>query len=231
MKRNFIKLDKKHITEYSGKEILILWYIHNNYISLINKCSFKLSDLIIACGYSPYHNKTNQEFIETLNKLIKKNIIETRSPIDSKNILYFNYVVTDNKSFFDNLNSFICCNSSEIQTFIHAKENKILTCKLDIVIQLYYYLKSFIYELNEFKFCYPSVSLICKNLKSSNKTIIKALKDLETLNFIYKYQFGTYENTDGKIIFVPNIYAFEHYDNIELQRQFTAKLIKFKKWL
>ena len=231
LNNNFIKLNKDIITEYSGKEILVLWYIHNHYVSINNQCSFYLKDLISTCTYSPHYNKTNKEFIEVLNKLQEQNIISIDQDIHNKKLIILRYKYDDkNKTYFNNIRNFVLCYSDEVERILFAKENNDIQCKVDILLQVFYYLKSFTYEINNLRYCYPSISRIAKDLKISRTTVQKSIDDLTNLNLIFKYNFKAYYDKNNTKYIVPNIYAFEPYDDRKLQIDYASRQKNLKCW-
>lgn len=234
-KDNFIKIDKEFYINLSSKEILVLLYLYNKCLTLEN-FSFILKDLITYYGYkpNPRKNQINQLFVEALNKLIEKQIIY----LDTGYIRNINQLITGGfkkndkgSTYFDTLDQFIKCYSSEIQKIYLGTLRNLNTCYPENTIQVYLYLKKFLYYINSFKYSYPSLNTISKDLKISKPTILKALNDLEKFELIYKKNIGSYINRNGNIVICNNFYCFENYDIKDLRKNFEISLKNnFVKW-
>lgn len=231
----FIKIDKDFYTKLSSKEILILLYLYNKCLVLDN-FSFTLKDLITYYGYKPNSrkNQINQLFVEAINKLVEKNIIYLNSEsIKNINQLIIGEFKKDSNGFiyFDKLEQYIQCYSSEIQKLSSARLLNINTCTFEKTLQVYLYLKKFLYKVNSFKYSYPSLNRMSKDLNISKPTILKALKDLENLKMIYIKNIGSYIDKSGRIIICNNFYCFKNYDINELKQNFISSLNgNFEKW-
>ena len=234
VKDNFIKIDKEFYNNLTSKEILVLLYLYNKSLNL-EYFNFTLKDLITSYGYklNSRKNQVNQLFIQAILNLVDKNIIYlTSSPIKNINQLISGCFCKDQKgrTYFDNLDQFIVCYTSEIQKLCVASVKNITTCSLEKIIQVYLYLKKFIYTIKQMHYCYPSLNKIVTDLNISKPTIIKALNDLETLGLIHKITMGNYINKQGKTCVCTNVYCFKDYSIDEIKQDVSLSLYDFYKW-
>ena len=233
-KDNFIKIDKEFYNKLSSKEILVLLYLYNKCLSLKN-FNFTLKDLILSYGYklNSRKNQVNQLFIQAIQGLIDKDIIFLTSPqIKNVNQFISGGFKHDNKehTYFDNLDQFIICYTSEMQILSTAYMENLMTCSLEKTIQVYLYLKKFANLANPMKYSRPSLNKIIKDLNISKPTILKALNDLETIGLIYKKSVGNYKTKHGKTCICNNVYCFENYSISEIKQDLTQSLYDFDRW-
>lgn len=234
-KDNFIKVDKEFYNNLSSKEILILLYLYNKSLTL-EQFKFTLKDLITYYGYktNSRKNQINEHFVEAIDNLIKKDIIYLISP-PIKNI---NQIIIGGfnknhkeKTYFDTLDEFIMCFSSEIYKISLGVLNNITTCRsFEKIIQVYLYLKKFLNSNNPMQYSYPSLNTMSQDLNISKPTILKILNDLEKLKMIYKKNIGNYIDKKGRIFTCNNLYCFENYNIEELKQDFSHSIYNFYKW-
>ena len=188
-------------------------------------------------GYKPNSrkNQINELFIEAITKLVNKNIIY----LTSNSITNINQLITggfykdkEEKTYFDKLESFIICFSSEIYKISVGVLHNVTTCSsFEKIFQVYLYLKKFLNSINPMQYSYPSLNTISKDLNISKPTVLKALNDLEKLQLIYKKNVGTYMDKQGRIFTCNNLYCFENYSIEELKQDVSHSLHNFDKWI
>lgn len=230
----FVKIDKEFFNNLSSKELLILLYLYNKSRTLQN-FSFTLKDLISYYGFkpNPRKNQINESFIQGLNDLIHKKIItlNTTTIKNINQIIVCSFVFDDNyNTYFDNLDEFISCYNSEVDIIRQAVIQHKTLSTFERILAVFLYLKKFLNVNNPLKYSYPSLNTMMQDLNLSKPTILKAITDLENLNFIYKKNIGNYIDSSGKIYICNNVYCFEDYDINDLKQVVSSSLYKFNKW-
>ena len=223
----FLKIKDEDVKKISGKQMLLLWLINRDWIPMKGYIKYSLSEICEELGFNPQSN-TKKAFYEELIELEDFGIIEVEK---NKAEVKIKYKKDEHgKTYAEQTDTyFTILNEIDVAKILDLS----CKCKPDTLVKVYVYLKSFIYASNELQYCYPSIQRICRDTGISNKTVIKAIDELQDCFMLIKYNWGQYTTEQGTIKDCPNVYSFiigEDKKEYDIQRDFTRKLTDFQGW-
>lgn len=217
----------------SGKTILILYwlYVNQNKINQINCFIPKMMyDLGFDCKGSQ-STKISQEFILILNGLVENNILQKQlNDITYSHNRYGTYafVRKKNKTYLDSLTSnFVICEQKEINTLLKARKNNIINVSLENLVTVYFYIKSCINNAPRIKIAYPNIDRICHFTGIGKEGVQNALKNLQDIGLLHKYQVTNYYSSSCVKKYDKSIYSLENYNYSEVKAEFFKQMKLF----
>ena len=175
--------------------------------------------------------KNSKELISILQEFVDNNIlIKQNNDITYSHDRYgtFCFVKKNNKNILDLLDSqFVICTEKEISTLVNAKKNNMLIAHFNTVVTLYFYLKACANTSVSTIISFPTIENMCNALSVSKECIQNALKDLQYIKLIYKYNINNYHSSIGVLKQNKTIYTFHKYGFNEVKKEFYNQTNNF----